>query len=226
MDHGKAMNVGIFGGTFNPVHFGHLRTAEEVREKLNLDQILFVPSGNPPLKIRDIIPAKYRYEMLSIALRGNPCFILSDIECRNRRKSYTVKTLEALCDLHPEVRFFLILGIDAFLDIPHWWRPEHLVSMIDFIVVSRPGFSFSMLRESPYLKAGVRLLREVDIARNTVNVIRLKSERYAVLLRQTPLGVSSTQIRRSIRQGKSIKYLLPPEVQSYIITHKLFTKKS
>jgi nicotinate-nucleotide adenylyltransferase len=217
------MNVGFFGGTFNPVHFGHLRAAEEVREKLGLDKILFIPSGKPPLKTREIVPAKHRYEMLRIALLGNPFFELSDIECRKRGKAYTVKTLEALRDIHPGTRFFFILGIDAFLDIPHWWRPEQLVSMTDFVVLSRPGFLFSMMRGSPYLKTGIRLLRDVDLARNTTNVIRLKSERYAVLLRQTPVGISSTQIRLSLRQGKSIKYLLPPKVQSYIITHKLYT---
>jgi nicotinate-nucleotide adenylyltransferase len=220
------MNVGIFGGTFNPVHFGHLRAAEEVREKLRLDRILFVPSGKPPLKTKEIAPAKHRYEMLRLALRGNPFFSLSDIECRKRGKAFTVETLEALQDRHPGRRFFFILGIDAFLDIPRWWRPEQLVSMTDFIVISRPGFSFSMIRESPFFASGVRLLRDVDQARDITNVIKLSSNRHAVLLRLTPIGISSTRIRKYLMHGRSIKYLLPHEVQSYIITHKLYTKKN
>jgi nicotinate-nucleotide adenylyltransferase len=220
------MNVGIFGGTFNPVHFGHLRAAEEVREKLRLDRILFIPSGKPPLKTREIAPARHRYEMLRMALRGNPFFGLSDIECRKRGKAFTVETLEALQGRHPGSRFFFILGIDAFLDIPHWWRPEQLVSMTDFIVISRPGFSFSMIKKSPFFATGVKLLRDVDQSRNITNVIKLKSNRYAVLLRVTPVGISSTYIREYIRHGKSIKYLLPHAVQSYIITHKLYTEKN
>jgi nicotinate-nucleotide adenylyltransferase len=220
------MKVGIFGGTFNPVHYGHLRAAEEVREKLRLDKILFIPSGKPPLKTREIASAQHRYEMLRIAVKGNPSFELSDIECRTKGKSFTVKTLEELQNINPGTEFFFILGIDAFLDIPHWWRPEQLVSMTDFIVISRPGLSFGAMQESPYLTSGMKLLRDVDRARNVTNVITLNTNRHAILLRLTPIGISSTEIRKSIRQGKSIKYLLPPKVQSYIIIHKLYKVKS
>ena len=220
------MKVGIFGGTFNPVHYGHLRAAEEVREKLGLDKILFIPSGRPPLKTREIASARHRYEMLRIAVKGNPFLELSDIECRKQGKSFTVNTLEALKNINVGTEFFFILGIDAFLDIPHWWRPEQLVSMTDFIVISRPGLSFGAMRESPYLTSGIKLLRDVDRSRNVTNVIKLKTNRYAILLRLTPIGISSTEIRKCIRQGKSIKYLLPPEVHSYIITHKLYKVKS
>ncbi len=215
-------NVGVFGGTFNPVHFGHLRAAEEVRERLGFDKILFIPSGKPPLKTSEIAPAEHRYEMLRIALRGNPFFELSDIECRKKGKAYTVETLEALDNSNPGTQFSFILGIDAFLDIPHWWQPDQLISMTDFVVISRPGLSFSAMRESPYLKTGIGLLRDVDLFRKVTNVITLKSNRHATLLRLTPFGISSTEIRKFLRQGKSIKYLLPPEVQSYIITHTLY----
>jgi nicotinate-nucleotide adenylyltransferase len=220
------MKVGIFGGTFNPVHFGHLRAAEEVRERLRFDKILFIPSGNPPLKTKEIAPAQHRYEMLRIALQGNPFFELSDIECRKKGKAFTVETLKELNVIHSGTRFFFILGIDAFLDIPHWWQPEELVSMTDFVVISRPGFLFSAMRESLYLKTGKALLRDADLCRNVSNVVKLKSNRYAILLRLTPVGISATQIRKLLGQGKSIKYLLPPEVQSYIITHKLYKVKS
>ncbi len=216
------MSVGIFGGTFNPVHFGHLRAAEEVREKLNLEKILFIPSGTPPLKTEGIAAARHRLEMLRIALRGNPFFDLSDIECRRRGKSFTVRTLETLRTLYPEMRFYFILGIDAFLDIPNWWQPDLLVAMTDFAVISRPGFSFRSMRESPYVRGGARIPKDIDESNDEVNVIRLRSGRSALLLRMTPLGISSTSVRRSIEQGKSIKYLLPPGVQSYIITHKLY----
>lgn len=220
------MKIGIFGGTFNPVHYGHLRAAEEVREKLGLGKILFIPSGKPPLKTSEIAPAGHRYEMLRIAVKENPFFELSDIECKRTGKSYTVKTFEELQNTNPGTEFFLILGIDAFLDIPRWWRPEQLVSMANFIVISRPGFSFSALRESPYVASGMKLLKDIDRSRNEANIIKLKTNRNAILFRLTPIGISSTQIRKCIRQGKSIKYLLPPEVHSYIITHKLYKVKS
>jgi nicotinate-nucleotide adenylyltransferase len=220
------MKVGIFGGTFNPIHYGHLRAAEEVREKIGLDTILFIPSGKPPLKTREIVPARHRYAMLRMAVKGNSSFELSDIECRKKSKAFTVKTLEELTSINPETEFFFVLGIDAFLDIPHWWRPEQLVSMTDFIVISRPGLSFSAMCNSPYLTTGIAALRDVDRSGNMRHVIKLKSNRHAILMRLTPIGISSTQIRKCIRQGKSIKYLLPPEVQSYIITHKLYKKKS
>jgi len=220
------MKVGIFGGTFNPVHYGHLRAAEEVREKLRIGKILFIPSGKPPLKTREIAPARHRYEMLRIALQGNPFFELSDIECRKKGKAYTVETLRELNVIHPGTRLFFILGIDAFLDIPHWWQPEELVSMTDFVVISRPGLSFTALRQSPYLASGMKLLTDIDRSGNKANTIKLKTNRDAILLRLSPIGISSTQIREYIRQKKSIKYLLPPEVHSYIITHKLYTKKS
>ncbi len=223
---GRAMKVGVFGGTFNPVHFGHLRAAEEVREKIGLDKVLFMPSGIPPLKTMEIAPPKHRYEMLSMALKGNPFFDLSDVECRKKGKAFTVDTLEALSHGHPGTRFFFILGIDAFIDIPNWWQPQRLVSMTDFVIISRPGLSFSSMRGSPYVKSGIRMLRDIDVSKNAANVIELSSKRHAILLALTPIGISSTQIRKFIRRGKSIKYLLPPEVQSYIITHKLYAKKN
>lgn len=220
------MKVGIFGGTFNPVHYGHLRAAEEVKEKLDLDRVLFIPAGSPPLKTRDIEDGRHRYEMIRRAIRGNPSFDLSDIEFRKKGKSYTVKTIEALKRTSPETKFFFIVGIDAFLDIPGWWQPDLLVSLTDFIIISRPGFPFSELRTSPYLRTGRKILRAFDSLKTEICRAKLQSNRDAILVKLTPLGISATAIRRLIRQGKSIKYLLPPEVYSYIITNNLYMRKA
>ncbi len=220
------MRVGIFGGTFNPVHYGHLRAAEEVKEKLDLDRVLFIPAGSPPLKTRDIEDGGHRYEMIKRAIRGNPSFDLSDIECKKKGKSYTVKTIEALKRANPETEFFFIVGIDAFLDIPEWWQPDLLVSLANFIIISRPGFPFSELRTSPYLKPGRKILRAFDGLKTEICRTKLQSNRDAILVKLTPLGISATAIRRLIRQGKSIKYLLPPEVYSYIITNNLYMRKA
>jgi nicotinate-nucleotide adenylyltransferase len=213
---------GIFGGTFNPVHYGHLRAAEEVRERLALDRILFVPSKNPPLKTKDIAPARQRYEMLMRALRGNKHFELSDIEFRLKGKSYTVRTIETLQSLNRDVVFFFLLGIDAFLDMPNWWHPERLTDLTDFVVISRPGHFFKDLMKSPYIKTGRSILQGLDSTNTGHYKVKLKSKRDAVLLPLTPVGISSTEIRHLVRRRKSIKFLLPPEVESYIISSKLY----
>jgi nicotinate-nucleotide adenylyltransferase len=218
------MRVGIFGGTFNPIHYGHLRAAEEVREKLGLDRIFFVPSGNPPLKTKDIAATRHRVAMTKLSVKNNRFFKLSDVESRLKGKSYTVKTIEALQEENPRMDFSLILGIDAFLDIPNWWRPEHLVTLSDFIIVSRPGYAFVDLQSSPYIKINNASLKDLDASGIESYKATLLSQREAVLLRLTPICISSTKIRRFVRLGSSIKYLLPPEVQSYIINNKLYTR--
>jgi nicotinate-nucleotide adenylyltransferase len=213
---------GIFGGTFNPVHYGHLRAAEEVRERLALEKILFIPSKNPPLKTKDIAPAKQRYEMLMLALRGNKHFELSDIEFRLKGTSYTVRTIETLQSLYRDVVFCFLLGIDAFLDMPNWWHPERLTALTDFVVISRPGNFFEDLMKSPYIKTGRSILKGLDSAKAGHCKVKLNSNRNAVLLPLTPVGISSTEIRQLVRRKKSIKFLLPPEVESYIISSKLY----
>ncbi len=220
------MKIGIFGGTFNPIHYGHLRAAEEVRDKVNLDKILFVPAGSPPLKTEDIADTEYRYEMAKLAVADNRSFELSDIECRLTGKSYTLNTIEELRRAHPESEFFLILGIDAFLDMPNWWQPEVLITLTNFIVISRPDFRFADLKKSPYLKIKEVTLKDMDNATTEKYISNLKSNRDAILLKLTHMDISSTEIRRLIKKNKSIKYLLPPEVQSYIIMNGLYKNKS
>ena len=220
------MKIGIFGGTFNPIHYGHLRAAEEVREKLEFDKIIFIPSGKPPLKTEEIADVIHRYKMTMRAIDNNHFFELSDIECRQIGKSYTVKTFEELKKTNPKAELFFILGIDAFLDIPNWWQPERLIALTNFVIISRPGFKFIDLQTSPYTKINRRILRELDNGETETCKIKLKSNKDAILLRLTPIGISSTEIRRLIRQGKSIKYLLPAEVKSYIIANKLYKMES
>jgi nicotinate-nucleotide adenylyltransferase len=216
------MKVGIFGGTFNPIHYGHLRAAEEVREKLEFDKILFIPSGNPPLKTKELAEAVHRYKMARLAIVTNRLFELSDIECRLSGKSYTVKTVEELKKNNPGIEFSFILGIDAFLDITNWWHPERLITLTNFVIISRPEFRFIDLQASSYIKINRRILKKLDNEEIETYMIKLKSNRNATFLRLTPIGISSTGIRRLINEGKSIKYLLPAEVESYIIANKLY----
>ena len=222
----NAMKIGIFGGTFNPIHYGHLRAAEEAREKLGLDKIIFIHSGNPPLKNIELADAEHRYKMARLAISGNKYFKISAIEYRKKDKSYTVDTLEKLHRLYPKARLYFITGIDAFIDIPNWWKPERLLRLADFIVISRPRFRFSMLSASPYIKADKEILRQLDSGKLQSYHTKLKSKRGLTLLGLTPIGISATMLRERIKKGTSIKYLLPEEVESYIITDKIYKVKS
>jgi len=200
------LRLGIFGGTFNPVHSGHLRTAEEARYKLRLDKVIFVPAGNPPLKERDAVAASHRYAMATLAAASNKDFIVSDLEAVKRGKSYTVDTLQMLRKRYPGDELFFILGSDAFLDMPKWREPEKLTGMTDFIIVARPGFSFDAIEGSPY-------------------IVSLVSGRSAFLVPVTQMDISSSGIRRLVEEEKSIKYLLPASVERYIKKNKLYQQR-
>jgi len=214
--------TGVFGGTFNPVHYGHLRAAEEVREKLSFDRIVFVPSKYPPLKTTRLANARDRYELLRLALLGNRFFDVSDIEYTMRGKSFTVKTIKALKRRNPSTTFHFILGIDAFLDMPNWWHPEDLIKLTNFVILSRPGFHFVDLTVSPFLNIRKAVLKKLDAAESELHVSQLTKSSDVYLLRITPLGISSTEIRNLAGRGRSLKYLLPPRVKSYIISKGLY----
>jgi nicotinate-nucleotide adenylyltransferase len=222
------MKIGIFGGTFNPIHFGHLRVAEEARVSAGLDRVIFVPSGQPPLKTKDIAPARHRLAMTRLAVKGNPFFKVLDIECRSGRKSYTVNTLHALRGRYPDERLCFMLGIDAFLDIPNWYRPDLLMRQMNFLVLSRPGCRFGDLFSSPYLTATKTTLRKLDAGATEADSVSLEGGVTVTLLNVSPVTISATDIRTLVAQGKSIKYLLPAEVESYIISQNLYvsTKKT
>jgi nicotinate-nucleotide adenylyltransferase len=216
--------IGILGGTFNPLHYAHLRVAEEVRQEIALERILFVPSGNPPLKALDLAPAAQRLEMTKIGIETNPRFEISDIECRSPEKSYTAETLTALRELYPGKDFYFILGIDSFIEIPLWRSPEKLMELTNFVVVSRPGFSFSTL--ASLVTADTEVLSALDARKRTVHRARLGTGREVVLMNVTPMGISATVIRSLAQQGTSIKYLLPEKVESFIISHRLYSEGS
>jgi nicotinate-nucleotide adenylyltransferase len=211
------MKLGIFGGTFNPIHTGHLRVAEEVRYSCGLDRVIFVPSGNPPLKTSALVDVRHRVAMTRLAAESNHKFSVSDIETLSDRKSYTINTVEKLCEEHPADRLYLIMGIDVFLDLPAWREPERLVSLIDFILMTRPGFGIDDLQASPFLDN-----RGCPGGTGAVSCY-LKGGRTAFLARVTACDFSSTVIRQLLGEGKSIKYLVPDAVEQYIVSKRLYT---
>jgi nicotinate-nucleotide adenylyltransferase len=211
------MKLGIFGGTFNPIHFGHLRAAEEVRYLIDLDKVIFMPSGNPPLKSSDLAEASHRYAMTRLATQSNVNFLVSDIEMRQDVKSYTIATVDTLSRTYPEDELFFIMGLDAFLDLPNWREPDRLITSIDFIIVTRPGFELKELNASPYIED------EIIKFDAGVTSFTLKGGRQASVAAVSVFDVSSTTIRSLSMTGKSIKYLLPEAVEHYIFSHRLYS---
>ncbi|MCE5195130.1 MAG: nicotinate-nucleotide adenylyltransferase [Nitrospiraceae bacterium] len=216
------LKIGILGGTFNPIHIGHLRAAEEVLEKLKLNFVIFMPSGSPPLKNNGLADAKHRYKMTRLATFRNRNFKISDIEYKKKSISYSVNTLKHLYRLYPDASFYFILGIDAFLEIPKWWKPKELLKLTNFVVISRPPFKFSDLSSFPFSKISESVLKKIETGKTGIYRTKLKTNRDVILLKLTPLEISSTVIRKLIKEGKTAKYLLPEEVESYIISNKIY----
>ncbi len=219
------MNIGIYGGTFNPIHYGHLRTAVEVAERLSLEKIIFIPAGKPPFEKQGLAGAGHRYNMVRAAIAGNGHFEISRMEISTRGKSYSVDTVARLRNRYRKCVLFFILGIDAFLDLPGWKEPERLVSLTNMVIISRPGYAFADLSASPFLK-GVRKRTLLDLDRGRIDGFSfdISEERKCYLSRVTGLNISASHIRNLTAAGRDIKYLLPDSVKSYIISNKLYTE--
>ena len=214
--------LGIIGGTFNPIHYGHLAAAEEVRDRLKLDRILFIPSFLPPHKQEEDMPsAVQRLEMVRLAVSGNNHFKVSDIEVKRGGKSYTIDTIEALLLQHPGTELYFITGLDSFLDIQTWKDWERLLTLCFFVVLSRPGYSFADLARIVFMKESAPDLAALD--RQETAQVTMKSDNLKVYLERISLyDISSTDIRTRLRQARTIKYHLPEAVEHYIIENKLY----
>jgi nicotinate-nucleotide adenylyltransferase len=214
------MNVAIFGGTFDPIHIGHLRAARAAARRFSLDHVLLVPSGNPPHKrdehLTDFI---HRYAMVALACAGVPSFIPSLLEAPRADgcPQYSIDTTRAVRKgLSPRDRLFFLIGLDAFLELPQWKDPERLLDLANFIVVYRPGFPLDeLVRVLP-----PRLLRsQHSLSRR--GTIRLRRTTLSILS-GVHMTVSSSGIREAIRAGRPVAGLLPPLVEEYIVKHRFY----
>jgi nicotinate-nucleotide adenylyltransferase len=214
--------IGILGGTFNPVHYGHLAASEEVRERLNLDLVLFIPSFLPPHKQEEQIPsAAQRLDMIRLAIAGNIHFKLADLEVERGGRSYTIDTIEILRGTYPESMLFFITGLDSFLEIRTWHQWERLLALCAFVVISRPGYRFSDLTEINFMKSAEQDLLSLDKGKS--RQARVSTGELNIFLEMiSHYDISSTDIRNRVRQGRSVKYLLPEAVEHYIINNKLY----
>jgi nicotinate-nucleotide adenylyltransferase len=193
----------VLGGTFDPIHVGHLAAADAAIECARLDRVIFMPTGQPPHRPSAAASPEHRLEMTRLATAGDPRFAVSDIELRRPGVSYTSDTLRELHALHPNAELFLILGWDAARQFSTWHRPEGVRELATIVVVARPGSA------SPHQAA--------------VEAAGLGGDRVILCLERTP-DVSASAIREDTKNGRSIEGKVPPAVERYIATHHLYAE--
>jgi nicotinate-nucleotide adenylyltransferase len=209
------MKIGILGGTFDPIHFGHLRATEEVRQLFGLKKVIIVPVNIPPHKTElKISPPEDRINMLKMAIEGNENFELSDIEIVRRGVSYTIDTVLEFEKMYKDI--YYLIGIDAFHEIHTWHNYEQLFYHTNFIVMVRPSKrTFMGLNSFP------EKVRE-NVAKIDENTFRHVSSKVIHVLMVTQLDISSSKIREYVKNGFSIRYLVPPSVERYIYQRRLY----
>ncbi len=193
------MRIGLFGGTFDPVHLGHLRAAESAREALGLERVAFVPSAQPPHRARPLSAAEDRLAMTRLATDAHPCFETWDLELRRPGPSYTVDTVAALVSERPADRFVLIVGADTWPEMPSWREPQRLFSLVEVAVTARPGAAVPEL-VAPF--PGTRAVHRVD---------------------GPVLAISASAVRERVRAGLSVRFLVPDAVADYIARRRLYS---
>ncbi|MBI1912605.1 MAG: nicotinate-nucleotide adenylyltransferase [Deltaproteobacteria bacterium] len=206
------MKIAVIGGTFNPIHYGHLRIAEEAREALGLDKVAFMPTYITPHKADETLSSPLtRLEMVKLAIKDNPCFVASDLEVKRGGRSYTIETVTELKDNLPDTEISLIIGNDSFNDITSWYRYEELFRLVSFIVIPRPGYPI----KSPDEALPVELAKNFWYDSKT-DSYRNSNGNTITYLDTTLLDISSSDIRKRVRAGRSIKYLVPDIIIEYI----------
>jgi nicotinate-nucleotide adenylyltransferase len=195
--------IGLFGGTFNPIHCGHVKAAESVQNIFSFDRILFIPSYLPPHKESvDVASAAHRLKMVELALASFDRFFPSSVEIDARGTSYSILTLNKIKEMFPQTEAFFLLGIDAFLEIETWKDYEDVLEQCSFVVMSRPGFRLSEAKD-------------------------ILTEKYKIyLLSINTLDISSSEVRERIRKNQPIEGLVPENVENYIKERRLYLQKN
>lgn len=211
--------IGLLGGTFNPIHFGHLRIAEELRENLKLDQVRFIPSANPPHKNQPKVTAEQRAEMVSSAITPHPDFVLDTLELKREGASYTIDTLKHLRQqFGKDCSLCFIMGSDAFVKLETWHQWQHLLDYCHIVLVNRPQDA-----NNPQAEISARLQlflsehyteQAEDLAETPSGLIHMQTV--------TPLAISSSMIRQLASQQQSIRYLTPSTVIDQILSQSLY----
>jgi nicotinate-nucleotide adenylyltransferase len=197
----RLMRLGLFGGTFDPIHMGHLILAESCREACALDRVWFVVAGAPPHKPGERTSVADRLEMVRIAIAGHPAFEVSDLETRRPGPHYSVETIEQVHRERPDDALFFLIGADSLADLPQWREPGRIASMATVVVVDRPGVPLAPPSRWPDLGPSALPFRRVTIP---------------------PIGIASHDLRRRVSEGRSIRYQVPRGVEAYIDAHGLY----
>lgn len=199
--------IGLFGGTFDPPHFGHLVLAEWARVRLRLDRVVFVPAGTPPHKRgRPLTDAALRLALTRLAVRGNPAFTVSGFEARRAGPSFTVDTLRHFHTRQPGARFYLLMGADSLADFPNWHEPAEIARLATLVVAARPG------PEGP--APGSR----------SHQLVPARARDRVVMLDNPIVAISSSALRARARAGRSLRYLVPDAVAAYTARHGLYRR--
>lgn len=201
----KIKRIAIMGGTFDPIHYGHLVTAEAVRHKYKIDRVLFVPTGHPPhKKNRDVSSPEHRYMMTMLATETNPYFYVSRIEIDREGTTYTIDTIKELKEMYdPDTKIYFITGADAFYEILTWKNSKELLQICSFIAATRPEYHKEELI-------------------NNIEVIKNNYQSKFHFIEVPALAISSSDIRNRVRDGRPIKYLLPETVENYINKYDIY----
>jgi len=196
--------LGIFGGTFDPIHLGHLLIAEEFREQLQLDRVLFLPAGQPPHKSgRPISPVQHRLAMLHLAIGGEPAFGISYVDVQRPGPCYTADSLAILRSQYPGDELFFLMGEDSLAALPTWRAPNRIAAQAIMAVALRPGVTIHL----------DRVIAAVPTARDRIQLVR------APLIQ-----IAASDIRRRVAEGRSIRYHVPREVEDYIYANQLYVQ--
>lgn len=194
------MRIGVFGGTFDPVHLAHLIIAEQCREQANLDQVWFVPSARPPHKSeREISAFDRRSDMIQLAIAGQPAFRVNELEKDRPGPSYTADTLEELHRENPGAEFFLMIGSDCMPDLPGWHDPVRIVKQATLLVAARPGWA---IWSAEQLRIALKLTDDVPLRIQIISIPQI--------------DIASRDLRRLVAERKSIRYFVPAAVGAYI----------
>jgi nicotinate-nucleotide adenylyltransferase len=208
--------IGLYGGTFDPIHYGHLRTALELQHALGLAEVRFIPCANPPHRAAPMTDGSLRLRMVEAAVRDRPGFVADDRELRRDGWSYTVDTLESFRAEYPARSLCLLLGMDAFLNLPLWHRWNELLDLAHVVVAHRPGWKVPALGTLGELLRGRRTAAAADLAQAPFGRLYVQAV--------TQLEISSTDLRTSIRAGLDPRFLMPDSVRNIIIETECYAE--
>jgi len=199
--------IGVIGGTFDPIHFGHLAAAEEARVRVNLEKVLFVVALLPPHKLDDeVTPVEHRLAMVRLGIASNPYFEVSHVDMDRPGPSYTVDTISILREQWgPGTELFFVMGLDSLVEMPTWHQPERLIRLCHLVAVTRPGV-------------------EVDLPALEISIPGISNR--LEIIDMPGLNISSTDLQRRVRDGLPIKYQVPEEVERYVREHRLYEQSA